>query len=293
MKEVFISYSTVDSASAETVRNVLEKNGLSCWMAPRDIPGGSNYTKEIPIAIRNCKVFVLILSENAQNSHWVLKELDSAVNCGKVILPFMLEDCILNDEFNFLLTGAQRYSAYQKKAEAMETLIGRIRGILDVPAASNTSSPEGDVPKGQGVGNTPSPELTGVGKQPAKKPAPKTVLTLDEPTCPGCGSSDVKNLPNRVVRQNAKEWATLLLIPVFAALGSLLMMLIGAFIPTGGWFELLTIFSLAGLIGGGILGSHVSKTAVRRSRLRNRQDSKSYRCNRCGKRFLHTLPLDD
>ena len=107
MKEIFISYSSNDLPQAETVRNVLEKNGLSCWMAPRDIPGGSNYTKEIPIAIRNCKIFVLILSKSAQNSHWVLKELDSAVNCGKVILPFMLEDCALNDEFNFLLTGAQ------------------------------------------------------------------------------------------------------------------------------------------------------------------------------------------
>ena len=30
----------------------------------------------------------------------------------------MVEDCTLNDEFNFLLTGAQRYAAYQKKAEA-------------------------------------------------------------------------------------------------------------------------------------------------------------------------------
>ena len=147
MKEIFISYSTVDAESAETVRNVLEKNGLSCWMAPRDIPGGSNYTKEIPIAIRNCKVFVLVLSKNAQNSHWVLKELDSAVNCGKVILPFMLEDCILNDEFNFLLTGAQRYSAYQKKAEAMEKLIGRIQAILAADArdgapAEPRSAPE-------------------------------------------------------------------------------------------------------------------------------------------------------
>ena len=75
MKEVFISYSTVDAVQAETVRNVLEKNGLSCWMAPRDIPGGSNYTKEIPIAIRNCKVFVLILCDGFDNaSIWNTKE---------------------------------------------------------------------------------------------------------------------------------------------------------------------------------------------------------------------------
>jgi hypothetical protein len=111
-------------------------------MAPRDIPGGSNYTREIPIAIRNCKVFVLILSKNAQSSQWVLKELDSAVNCGKVILPFMLEDCILNDEFNFLLTGAQRYAAYQKTAEALETLVSRVRSIVDVPAAGAQTAAE-------------------------------------------------------------------------------------------------------------------------------------------------------
>ena len=171
MKEVFISYSTVDLASAETVRNVLESNGLSCWMAPRDIPGGSNYTREIPIAIRNCKVFVLILSKNAQGSQWVLKELDSAVNCGKVILPFMLEDCILNDEFNFLLTGAQRYAAYQKKAEAMETLISRIHGILDV---SPSSSPEAaELP-----GNAPVADA--VPRLNKKQAAEKALEMLDE-----------------------------------------------------------------------------------------------------------------
>ena len=68
MKEIFISYSTVDSSKAESVRNILEENGFSCWMAPRDIPTGSNYTKEIPVAIRNCSIFVLMLSENAQRS---------------------------------------------------------------------------------------------------------------------------------------------------------------------------------------------------------------------------------
>ena len=83
MKEVFISYSSQDSTSAETVRDVLESNGLSCWMAPRDIPGGSDYTKEIPVAIRECTVFVLILSQHAQDSQWVLKELSSAVSAGR------------------------------------------------------------------------------------------------------------------------------------------------------------------------------------------------------------------
>jgi len=193
MKEVFISYSSIDASQAETVRNVLEKNGFSCWMAPRDIPGGSNYTKEIPIAIRNCKVFVLVLSKNAQSSHWVLKELDAAVNNGKVILPFMLEDCALNDEFNFLLTGAQRYSAYQKKAEAMETLIARIRGILDASPA-----------KAEDAQTVPEADPVAAPKPAAKK---TVVDLLLDAKCPACGGEDLKELKGKVKCENITQFS--------------------------------------------------------------------------------------
>ena len=269
MKEVFISYSTIDSASAETVRNVLEKNGLSCWMAPRDIPGGSNYTKEIPIAIRNCKVFVLILSENAQSSHWVLKELDSAVNSGKVILPFMLEDCILNDEFNFLLTGAQRYSAYQKKAEAMETLIGRIKGVLNAPTSQSAE--------------TEAMPLENIAK-PVKKADP---VYLGDVVCSACGDDDLKPLPKRVLRQGSKELATMLLIPLLGVICSLVVFIIFALFMPYDAFSFLTLFLLAGFVGGCVWGDYISKTIVKRSRIRQRLSCKCYRCNSCNKVFLH------
>lgn len=274
MKEVFISYSSTDLTSAETVRNVLEKNGLSCWMAPRDIPGGSNYTKEIPIAIRNCQVFVLILSKNAQSSHWVLKELDSAVNCGKVILPFMLEDCILNDEFNFLLTGAQRYAAYQKKAEAMETLILRIKSILDTPdhrAAEQAHEEQ-------------------VTERPAKKIAP---VIFSEAKCTACGGSDLTALPRRVVRQGIKELRTMLLIPVLAIVCCFVIFILCSFLLPYESFSILPLLLLIGLVGGGIWGDFLSKKVVKRSRIRNRINSTSYRCNSCGKVFRHEEPINN
>ena len=127
--QVFISYSTKDTTQAEWVRKILENNGITCWIAPRNIPGGSNYAREIPPAIRECQVFVLMLSRNSESSIWVSKELDLAVNCRKVIIPMMLEDFIIGDEFNFLLTGAQRYAAYERKSEVMELLVKRVRSI--------------------------------------------------------------------------------------------------------------------------------------------------------------------
>ncbi len=272
MKEVFISYSTVDTTSAETVRNVLEKNGLSCWMAPRDIPGGSNYTKEIPIAIRNCKVFVLILSENAQASHWVLKELDSAVNCGKVILPFMLEDCLLNDEFNFLLTGAQRYAAYQKKAEAMETLILRIRSILEAPTATAAE---------------PAPAPTAPEAPADATPAPKAApVFLGEVTCPACNGTQATLLPRRVKRSGVAEMSTMLLIPVLALVGLFVFLLLSAFFIPSEQFGLMVLFILLGTVLGGILGNILSKTVVKRRRIRRHLPNACYRCKSCSKVFL-------
>lgn len=130
MHNVFISYSTKETKKAEAVLNILEKNGIACWMAPRDISAGANYTREIPAAIRGCQVFLLILSQNAQNSTWVPRELEVAVNCGKVIIPFMVEDFQLNDEFNFLLAAKHRYAAYQNNAKMMQVLVERIQAII-------------------------------------------------------------------------------------------------------------------------------------------------------------------
>lgn len=276
MKEVFISYSTKDSLSAETVRNVLEKNGISCWMAPRDIPGGSNYTKEIPVAIRNCKVFVLILSENAQSSHWVLKELDSAVNSGKVILPFMLEDFVLNDEFDFLLTGAQRYAVYRKKVEVMEMLINRIRGILDASPATATTTDT--VAVEQETTTTATAE-------------PKTVF-LDTAVCESCGGEDLKPLPKRMLRKTGKEKATLLFIPLLGFAGLFLVFSVCALCLPYDAFGLLPVFLLLGFFGGAVWGNSISKRKVRRALIRQRLEPHCYRCNICGKVFRVDKPRD-
>lgn len=272
MKEVFISYSTIDTANAETIRNVLEKNGLSCWMAPRDIPGGSNYTKEIPIAIRNCKVFLLILSKNAQSSQWVLKELDSAVNAGKAILPFMLEDCALNDEFNFLLTGAQRYSAYQKTAETMEALILRIRGIIETSGPCYEEA--ADTPA-----YTPAEEST------HNAPTSTPHMQLSEAECPACGFHEVTPLPKRLKRNGLFELSTMLLIIAMAFVLSLVALVFSAFLPST-LFDLVVLLYFIGAIAGGILGNQISKTIVKRRRIRQHLPNKCYRCNACKKVFL-------
>lgn len=131
-KDVFISYKSEDFDQAQWLKSVLETNDISCWMAPSSIPGGSSYAREIPLAIENCRVFVVVLTRRCQDSIWVPKELDRALNSKKPVMPFVLEDCTLTDDFNFYLSNVQRYNAYQNKVSAAEQMLRDIRALLNV-----------------------------------------------------------------------------------------------------------------------------------------------------------------
>lgn len=150
-QDVFISYKSEEFQEADWVRQQLESGGISCWMAPNSITGGASYATEIPQAIRSCRVFVLILSRRAQLSQWVPKELDQAINCGKIIMPFMLENCPLEDDFSFYLSNVQRYPAYEGREAAMQRMLREIRMLLDCDRAEPPAEAK---------------------KEPAKTPAP-------------------------------------------------------------------------------------------------------------------------
>ena len=128
IKDVFISYKSEDYDVARSVRGYLERLAFKVWMAPEDIPGSSNYAEAIPIGIENCKVFVLILTEKVQTSKWVLRELKRALEEEKVIVPFMVEECKLNDEFAFLLQGINIIHAY----EDMRAALNRLQVLISV-----------------------------------------------------------------------------------------------------------------------------------------------------------------
>ncbi len=156
MKDVFISYKAEEFDEASWVKSTLETNGISCWMAPACIPGGSSYAVEIPQAIRGAKVFVLILSSKAQTSRWVSKEVDLAINEGKVVLPFMLENCALKDDFNFYLTNVQRYAAYENKLAAAEKMLTEIKAVLGMTDIGQNDIPS-YVPAPQSGSFAPAP----------------------------------------------------------------------------------------------------------------------------------------
>jgi TIR domain len=49
--DVFISYASPDSAVADAACESLERAGVTCWIAPRDVTPGAFYADEIVHAI--------------------------------------------------------------------------------------------------------------------------------------------------------------------------------------------------------------------------------------------------
>lgn len=137
---IFISYSSHDCNTAQTIRKVLENNGVECWMAPQSIPIGSDYAYEIPDAIEKCSAFLLLLSGNAQRSNWVPKELDLAITYNKSIIPFQIDDKTLTKPFNFRLTNVQRIEAFHDLENAYDQLLGRVRAHIGLTISERTVS---------------------------------------------------------------------------------------------------------------------------------------------------------
>ena len=131
-KHVFISYKVEDFDKAIAVKNHLEENYITCWMAPMSIRGGMSYAQEIPQAIRNCGVFLLKITEKAQESKWVPRELDQAINCGKIIMPYILENCPLRNDFSFYLTNVQHYDAFRDPQDALKRMTVDIQKLLNI-----------------------------------------------------------------------------------------------------------------------------------------------------------------
>ncbi len=107
IKYLFLSYSSENIIEAEALRSTFEKGGIKVWMAKYDIGAGEDFADSIQSAIDKCSCFVMLLTEEAQKSPWVTKELDFAISNNKPIIPVQLKPVALSQVFKFNLINTQ------------------------------------------------------------------------------------------------------------------------------------------------------------------------------------------
>ena len=131
---VFISYASQDVAVADALVESLERHGINCWIAPRDVKPGALYADAIARAISAAKALVLVLSERAIGSSHVGKEVERASSKKRPIIALRIDSAPLTPAFEYFLSESNWVEFRgETKGSTYVRLIDAIRE-LDLPA---------------------------------------------------------------------------------------------------------------------------------------------------------------
>lgn len=87
--QAFLSYSTKDKVLAGHLKKELgDLSGIELFLAPKDLkPSRDQWRNRIKRSIRNCDVFLPLLTKHFEESDWTDQETGMAIALGKLIVP--------------------------------------------------------------------------------------------------------------------------------------------------------------------------------------------------------------
>ena len=139
--DVFISHSSKDKVFADAVCATLERNGIKCWVAPRDVPLGMPWASSIVNAIASSKAMLLVFSRNAQSSSHVCREVERAAHHGMPIAPVRVEDVLPAGDLEFFLSSAHWMDAIKPPFEThLNELAQKVKDLLKIRWQGDGSS---------------------------------------------------------------------------------------------------------------------------------------------------------
>lgn len=150
---IFISHSSKDAELAEKVCGKIENSGHSCFLAPRDIRSGYEYAEEIINGIDDSDVVLLLLSQAANDSPHVLREIERAVSKKKSVIVCKLEEVVLSKSMEYFLMTHQWLST--NGSDDFSEIIVRINEYAAAHGSAEASASEekAPVPVGKSSGS--------------------------------------------------------------------------------------------------------------------------------------------
>ena len=154
-REVFVSYSQPDYECAMALVERVERDGVNCWIAPRDIAPSADWAAEIIDAISIARVMVLVFSASSNDSPQVRREVERAVHKQVSILPFRIENVLPSKSLEYFLSAQHWMDAFPPPREAhYARLCAYLKNQL--PKSESIGSATADIARTQ-----PAPILVG------------------------------------------------------------------------------------------------------------------------------------
>src|SRR5215470_5178234 len=131
---LFVSHVTEDRAAASQVVEELERRGVRCWIAPRNVQPGKPFDDDIADAIESCRAMLLIFSSQCNESEYIRREITVAGNANKLIIPFRIENVEPKRGLSVRLANLHWIDAFAARERAIDDVV---RSVHAPPAGSS------------------------------------------------------------------------------------------------------------------------------------------------------------
>lgn len=138
--DVFISYSRKDYTDnhhnvipgnvVSIIKEAFKKEGITYWFDEEGIYSGQNFTKKIVTNIDASKIFVFISSANSNQSQYTSKEIASAAEFGKYIIPVRIDPTPYSKTVMFRIADLDYIEYYTNPEKGLKDLIDAIKNHL-------------------------------------------------------------------------------------------------------------------------------------------------------------------
>ena len=145
MAQVFISYSKRDYVGddgniipgnvVDLICKALSDNDISYWIDREGLAPGVTYADTISKNIKECDTFLFLSTENANSSPWTLREISTAIDFGKTVLPVKLDQSRFADSVALYLASVQ-YIDWNELGveESLHRIVSRLKGDGQEPS---------------------------------------------------------------------------------------------------------------------------------------------------------------
>ena len=139
--DVFISYSRKDYVDEQKnvipdnevskIKDALSEVGITYWFDEEGIYSGQNFVEKIVTNIEKSKIFLFLSTANANKSPWTCKEIASADELNKHIIPVRIDSTPYNKKVLFRIADLDYIEYYANPRKGMVDLITSIKAYLE------------------------------------------------------------------------------------------------------------------------------------------------------------------
>jgi TIR domain-containing protein len=135
-RRAFISYSRINKEFTTKLVKGLRTGGYSVWFDLLDIPTGSRWDDEVENALRECSIFMVILTPASIASENVKDEIGYAIDHGKRVLPVLLEECDVPLRLRRFQYVDFTTKSFEEGFESAKELLGDLVNQASVPLSA-------------------------------------------------------------------------------------------------------------------------------------------------------------